>query len=339
MEMQAKEALYRNKWAILVGVQGYENVKKLNYTQNDIAELGKAFREYLEFEPGNILEFREGEDAPLKPERAVIFHELGKFRASGKVGEEDLLIFYFSGHGMSEEGKDYLLPIAASPYNLALTGITVKDVADELVNTKCNNVIMFIDASREAVEGAKGTSPFGPDSESVSKRAGIVTFFSCDPRDLSYEIKALEHSSFTYSILDGIKKGSFRTVGEINEHLRINVPLINAEHGKPPQQPYAIIEPAEKLDLPVFLSKIQQQEYDLEHLQKMLAELYTKEQLKGRYYSMANRAIRHAMEGKPDKKRLRIIFEVAKGDLVSADLEIAFDALEKQRSGSPSIVS
>src|SRR5207248_1520820 len=102
-----------------------------------------------------------------------------------------LLVFYFSGHGMSHNGKDYLLPIKASPYALSETGIKVETLVEKLAATGCKNIVMFIDACREATDGAKSIGL--EDTRNAVERAGIVTFFSCDSKDKSYEIDQLQH--------------------------------------------------------------------------------------------------------------------------------------------------
>jgi hypothetical protein len=172
------------------------------------------------------------------------------------VEEDDLLLFFFSGHGMigKEDGKDYLLPIDATPFNLKNTAIRVEDIAAELKRTGCKNIVMLLDACREPVTGTKGISSIGDNSAESVRNAGIVTFFSCNPKDKSYEIEDLKHGSFTYCILDAIAKGEANTVTALESYLRRQVPVINAQHNKPAQQPYAIIEPAEKGDLPIFFT-------------------------------------------------------------------------------------
>ena len=107
----AVERPFPNQWAVLVGVNNYLELNKLNYCRQDVIDLARAFRESLGFE--HVFEFHE--ESELKPERDVIFRKLGDIRDSGKVKPEDLFVFYFSGHGTSEGGRDYLLPIGARP--------------------------------------------------------------------------------------------------------------------------------------------------------------------------------------------------------------------------------
>src|SRR5207245_1417629 len=114
------------------------------------------------------------------------------------------------------------------------------------------------DACREATDGAKSIGL--EDTRNAVERAGIVTFFSCDSKDKSYEIDQLQHGSFTHCILEAITSKCCNTVDELDQYLRTNVPLTNSKYRKPPQQPYAIIQPAEKGKLPIFFSRSQEQQ-------------------------------------------------------------------------------
>ena len=202
---------FPKKWAILIGVNDYTKVPKLHYCRNDVVELGRTLRETLEFPAECVFEFHE--ESALKPERLQIFNKLGELRDSAQVGSDDLLIFYFSGHGMNSGNKDYLLPIEASARDVRNLGILVEDVVRSLQEIGCSNVALFIDACRELDTGAKGTASIGADSADAIGKAGMVGFFSCDPRDRSYEIDDLKHGSFSYCILEAVKQGS-ETVAE-----------------------------------------------------------------------------------------------------------------------------
>jgi len=175
-----------------------------------------------------------------------------------ELGEDDLLVFFFSGHGMmgQDDSKDYLLPIDATHHNLSRTGVPIELVAEELKGTNCKNIVMLIDACRESLtSGAKSIISLGDNAVNAVKRAGIVTIFSCDPKRKSYEIDTLKHGAFTHCILEAINSGEGRTVSTLYQYLADQVPIVNAKNNKPFQQPYAVIEPPEKGNLPMFFGK------------------------------------------------------------------------------------
>ena len=243
---------FPNQWAVMVGINDYPEATKLHYCRQDVIDLAKAFRESLGFQ--DVLEFHE--ESELKPERDRIFRQLGDIRDSHKVKPDDLFVFYFSGHGINEGGRDYLLPIGARPQDVSVLGIRVQELAKYLKDIGCNNTAMFVDACRDVIPGAKGTgtASIGEESKAVLSEAGIIAFFSCNPKDRSYEIEALEHGSFTYCLLQAIREGAAETVSELESYLKENVPQINLTHNKNTQQPYAVIAPPERGKLQIFFN-------------------------------------------------------------------------------------
>jgi hypothetical protein len=238
---------FPQKWAILFGATEYQRLPPLRYCTNDIVEVGKVLREHLEFPEDHILEFGDGLSHP--PTYTSFWDQLHQF-LENPIGEDDLLLFYFSGHGFQDK-RDYLLPVDSSLRTLSRTGIAVEDVIDDLKATHCKNVVSFIDACRE--QHSKGACHIGEQSkELMMKRDGIVSIFSCEPHELSWEIETLEHSSFTYCVLQAIRKGACTTVEELDTYLAREVPVLNKSHDKMVQKPWTVTSPLQKKDLPIF---------------------------------------------------------------------------------------
>jgi len=258
---------FPNRWAVLVGINDYQQgFTPLHYCRQDVIALAQVLRESLKFE--NVFEIHE--EAPVKPEREAIIRKIAEIRDSGEVKPDDLFLFYFSGHGINEGGRDYLLPIGASPGDVETLGIRVGDLAKSLKKTKCNNIVMFIDACRDAIAGGKGTASIGEDSKVLFADAGLVSFFSCRPTDRSFEIERLGHGSFTYCLLQAIEEG-LTTISKVNTYLQKNVPQINTRYEKPAQQPYVWPEVPDN-DLEVFFNPVRSAE-PVGELAKLINEL------------------------------------------------------------------
>jgi hypothetical protein len=335
------ETPYKNRWAILIGVQGYKHARKLKYCQNDAVELSKAFRNDLGFPPENVLEFHEGEGA-RSPARDSIYHELAELQRNNKVAPDDLLVFYFTGHGARDEGTDYLLPIYATPRKIRKTGISVADISEELKDTGCENIVMFVDACRDVVEGGKGLLSIGEDSKSVVSRAGIVTFFSCDPKDQSFEIEAIKHGSFTHCILKSIRQKRRTTAAQLAEYLREEVQRVNIRYEKPDQVPYAVIEPSSKGTMEILFNPDwrgpdwgwpdeggSEWDPDPDALGDALAALYGQGQLAPKYYGKAVDIILDAKRGSSDPRRLRAIRDLCTNELTVNSFQFTWDAFDR----------
>jgi hypothetical protein len=291
--------VFTRKRAVLIGVDAYEHVPPLQFSGGDARDVGAAFRNSLQFDPNDILEFTA--QSILKPQRSAILHHLGEFIKNG-IGADELLIFFFSGHGMidSQEGKDYLLPIDASANDLKETGLRVESIVKRLADTGCKNIVMFIDACRDVInDGAKSIVSIGNDTKTASQRAGVVTFFSCDPKERSYEIAALNHGSFTHCVLEAIATGEHDTVEAIDKYLRENVPLRNSQNNKPPQLPYSIIEPAEKGRLAIFYSEARSRknERGYDAMFDLLGDLYADFDFNAQCFDQAIALLQKAKSG------------------------------------------
>jgi predicted MPP superfamily phosphohydrolase len=331
---------FPKKWAILIGVNDYPYVPKLHYCRNDVVELGRTLRDTLEFPSECIFEFHE--ESELKPERLEIFRKLGELRDSGQVGENDLLLFYFSGHGMNAGNKDYLLPIEASARDVKNLGISVESLVSSLKDTGSKNVAMFIDACRELDTGAKGTVSLGADSADVVAKEGIVAFFSCDPRDRSYEIDALKHGSFSYGLLEAIQQG-FEDVSQLEGYLRKRVPQINTSYQKPAQQPYAVFQPPERGSLRILYNRKNRiaAAERFKPLIQALLELFDAGTIDEDDSNGALEFLVQLMEktqpGQEDKTKLYLVESLAKGKLNAKAFHAAWQIRSPARGAAPQI--
>ena len=107
---------------------------------------------------------------------------------------------------------------------------------------------MFIDACRNEGIGGKG------DVIEMRDYQGIITFYSCSAKELSYEIKELQQGAFTYVLLEALQSGKSKclTIGKLERYLIEQVPSLNHRYGKPIQRPLARVQPTGKRNLILF---------------------------------------------------------------------------------------
>jgi uncharacterized caspase-like protein len=327
---------YPSKWAFIVGVTQYQNVRQLDFAGKDAEELAKSLRDELQFQ--NVVELHS--NAAAQPERDIIINELNKLCTESGVGEDDLLLFFFSGHGVIDSNKDYILPVRAKLGTLADTGIQVERVIDYLKKSNCKNIVMFIDACRELVPGSKGVSVIGEASREALQQSGIITFFSCGPTDLSYEIEELHHSSFTYCLLEAIKSKQHQTVEQVDDYLRKNVPPLNVRYMKGSQLPYLVVEPLQKKALRIFTSLKQAEAVtkDFDELIARLANLcFYEQKLEEYFYEKAFEVVERARKGDLDEGRLRMIEWLIDEKLTPGTYMVTWRALERSKFGGLAI--
>ena len=111
-------------WALLVGVNQYENqphIPSLHVCVDDVTAVHGALAG--KYAAARLLT----DDTPERlPTRANILAELSNVAQAASEG--DLLLFYFSGHGIAEAGESYLLPRDARLAALTYTSVAISDV-------------------------------------------------------------------------------------------------------------------------------------------------------------------------------------------------------------------
>jgi hypothetical protein len=281
-----------SRWAFLVGACQYEFHPSLKYAATDATRFAHALETSLGFDRKRMLVLADSNDpVDYQPTRRDIFHSLGLLtnenselyvdRQIDPIAEDDLFVFYFSGHGIRRDRDEFLLPVESSKYSITETAVPLDAVVECIEKLPCRQKVLFLDACREELyqdEGAKAVSGAkGIGQTAVVDREGLATFYSCDPGQRSYEIDELKHGAFTYCLLEAIKHPEINTLGELDDFLKSRVPQENVKGRKEPQQPFSVPNPADMLQVDLF--RLTTVETDRDQLMAMTNKLFEDEVL------------------------------------------------------------
>ncbi len=136
----------RRRLALVIGNDNYSSMPRLNNAVNDAKSMSEALRQAnFEVMTFNNLDKRRMEEA------------LRNF--TGKLGRDDVGLFYFSGHGIQADNRNFLIPVSENvkktsevPYE----GIDVNRVMDNLKDAKNALNIVVLDACRSSLPDARG---------------------------------------------------------------------------------------------------------------------------------------------------------------------------------------
>jgi uncharacterized caspase-like protein len=148
------------RWALIIGVDSYgKDISPLYGSVNDAKALKEILIKQAGFpEPQVILMTTDATDVDLLPNRGNILDALD--RLSRQVPENGLLLFSFSGHGISIGSDAFLIPSDGRIYqNASLMrerSIDVLRVKQAIQATKVRKVLMFLEACRNEPEKSKG---------------------------------------------------------------------------------------------------------------------------------------------------------------------------------------
>jgi formylglycine-generating enzyme required for sulfatase activity/uncharacterized caspase-like protein len=239
-------------WAIVVGINQYDNIGQLKYANRDAEAIATFFRSsgfdrVFCFADGLEIMAEKGQrsTAPRSSDLVDFLHDrFTTTTPSLKPG--DNCWFFFAGHGKRIKDVDYLLPLDYNPRlaNHETRAIRVDFVREALLKSGADNVILLLDACR--TEGDRdGEGGIG------HSQPGAITIFSCERNKAAYEIDELQHGAFTAALLEGLQMPksaeNCATVQRLNRYLKDRVPQLCKLHPeKPSQNPNTIVDPGEK---------------------------------------------------------------------------------------------
>jgi hypothetical protein len=164
--------------AIIIGINGYLNISPLKYAVKDAQLIGNALSKKGVFDVTEITD-----ESSIKPTKHNIMDTLDEMLELSKLDMLKTFVFFFSGHGFQNNGKNYLAPIETDPGDLTRTGIDLDDVLSKIKEVqKKSKVMVFIDACRTENSG-KGNFTGWTDYDS----RGLAISYSTTIGDFSYE--------------------------------------------------------------------------------------------------------------------------------------------------------
>jgi len=136
----------------------------------------------------------------LLPTRSNILAELSA--AAQATSENDLFLFYFSGHGVAYEGESYLLTRDTRFSELKYTSIAVSDLLKVIKQSSAHAKVIILDVGHFGRNEATITLEF---LRSVFEQAeGTAILTSCKQNQQSWEWHEKQCSVFTHYLLEAL---------------------------------------------------------------------------------------------------------------------------------------
>ncbi|MCA9093631.1 MAG: SUMF1/EgtB/PvdO family nonheme iron enzyme [Planctomycetaceae bacterium] len=217
LSLWSQEGTSPKRYALLVGVQGYEHPKlrepsPLQYSVADVTELSDV----LKGEGYNVtlMTDESGRKNPqLLPTKARIEAELHRLLQACK--RNDTVILAFSGHGLQFSGqKDaFFCPMDARPFSNATDSlVSIAKIYEELDQSFAGVKVILVDACRNDPDPSRGR---GLDADTVPPPKGVAALFSCSAGQRAYEDDRLKHGVFFHHVLQGLKGEAANKRGDI----------------------------------------------------------------------------------------------------------------------------
>jgi hypothetical protein len=233
---------------IAIGINQYQYLQPLNYAQKDAEAIYEYLVDVAGFPRDQSLLITDKSPQMSRmstyPNRENVLDWVESF-CKEQLGPEDVLWFFFSGHGFAKDGRDYLLPIDGNPTQLETTGIPIAKLFDYFKAAATDKILVLLDINR--AQGAHAGESVGTQTAEIARKLKIPTILSCQPEQLSRETSALRQGFFTSVLLEGLKAGQFSTLDRLIHGLEKRLPEVTEQHLRPRQNPVFAVYPASKL--------------------------------------------------------------------------------------------
>lgn len=232
---------------LAVGINEYDNFQTLGLCVSDSHNISRSFKgRYPDISVKLVC------DEVTSPTSDTIKQQLIDIGSLG-YADDDIVIFFFAGHGFSIDGKDYITARDTSLDNLN-TAISTDDIIDCIKKSGAGNAILVVDACRSYIH--RGIGNFGERTAELSRRRGVVTYFSCSPGETAKELAPLNGGIFTRTfseLLDNIEIPFTPFI--FNRNLIDGITNICRQHKLDKQTPYTAVAPLEKAVYDAFTGK------------------------------------------------------------------------------------
>ncbi|EOD65592.1 Hsp70 family protein [Amycolatopsis vancoresmycina] len=232
--------------ALVVGCAGYEDpdIAPLRHAQTDAARVADTLRTVCGVDDADLVLLHDNMPASHRPTRTNLLRHLTRMAADPRP--DGILYFFFSGHGFQAgDNTQYLLPIDCVRAAVEDTALRFDVIVRYLGAAAAPHLVLFLDACRNVLDGGKAASASLPrvDVDALCP-PGVVSFCSCRPGRVSYEVDGIRAGVFTEALCSAFSPaGRCRTIHELDAYLSTQVPALARAHGKPDQRPHSRVEP------------------------------------------------------------------------------------------------
>ena len=238
--------IYDNSYALIIGIDKYENVPNLDYAVSDANSIASLLKDNFNFPSKNVKVLLNNEATYLN-----IRESLDEISSLAK--ENDRVLIFFAGHGLTNDlpgggEMGYILPIDGKRDKLFATSIPMEDMKRISSMSQSKHMLFLIDACYGglAATGARGLSSTTPnfiDKITSDKSRQIITAGGRGEQVI--EKSEWGHSAFTMNLIRGLKNGKadfngdgYITADELGLFLKDKVSIDSGNQQTPQSRRY-----------------------------------------------------------------------------------------------------
>jgi peptidoglycan/xylan/chitin deacetylase (PgdA/CDA1 family)/uncharacterized caspase-like protein len=202
---QAAPPIYRDSWAVVVGIDDYPKWPKLSYAVNDAKGMKEILISRFGFKADHVYTLLNAEAT-----REKILSVLGDTLSNPKrVQREDRVFVFFAGHGATRKlpsGRDlgYIVPFDADPENFQGQSISMTNFQDISEAIPAKHVFFVMDSCYSGLALTRGVAT-GNYIREVSRRTARQMLTAGGSNEEVADNGPNGHSIFTWTVLQGLE--------------------------------------------------------------------------------------------------------------------------------------
>ena len=203
--------LYRESWAVVVGINAYKNWPRLSYAVNDAQAVRDMLVRTYAFPPDHVTTLLDGEAT-----REKILAALGDNLADAKkVSHDDRVFVFFAGHGVtrklpSGKSQGYIVPVDAAAQSFQSQAISMTNLQDASDAIPAKHVFFVMDACYSGLALTRGGSAGGGGADrrqylmEITRRQSREVLTAGGGDEQVADNGPGGHSIFTWTLLQGL---------------------------------------------------------------------------------------------------------------------------------------
>ena len=207
----ASAPLYRESWAVVIGINAYKNWPRLSYAVSDAKSVRDMLTRKYGFASDHITTLLDGDAT-----RDKIIGVLGDSLADGKrIAREDRVFVFFAGHGAtrklpSGKSQGYLIPVDADAKNLQSQAISMTNFQDISDAIPAKHVFFVMDACYSGLALTRGAGPIPTGDrrqflQEITRREAREVLTAGGADEQVADGGPDGHSIFTWTLLQGLE--------------------------------------------------------------------------------------------------------------------------------------
>jgi peptidoglycan/xylan/chitin deacetylase (PgdA/CDA1 family)/uncharacterized caspase-like protein len=206
-EIAPPPPLYRESWAVVIGIDKYASWPKLQYAVNDAKGVKELLIRKYRFKPENIIMLLD-EQATREKILSVLGDDLANME---KVKKEDRVFVFFAGHGITRKlpsGRDlgYIVPVDADLQNYQGKAISMTNFQDISEAIPAKHLFYVMDSCYSGLALTRGAAGRSDNFlREVSRRVARQMLTAGGADEQVADNGPHGHSVFTWTLLQGLE--------------------------------------------------------------------------------------------------------------------------------------